>query len=285
MTALPVQRVSPWKQFWILFIFQAQALPKLWRVPLYMLLIFFNDWMSLILPVDTSSPPEMMISNLSLFFLASLLFLSSQTPFFSRVGSKKYFPTAHQWMELSGGFLLMQAVDRRLIHRSMTLLMYLLILAVPVGILLLSLRHPGLKLSFFRDGDVDQYLTHLPESRPIAPMQSHDHPDIFVPRGRVFMAEWHLWAYLVGMLTIQLIYLIDPFKRLGWIKSVTVHMANFLILFTEGVLVIGLISLLNNQSLFFAFLAHQTAFWLLMVPIMILGQLCCERLFSKLEQG
>ena len=88
------------------------------------------------------------------------------------------------------------------------------------------------------------------------------------------------------MLTIQLIYLIDQFKRIGWIRSVPVHLTNFVIFVGEGMLVILLLSLLQKPLLvFFAFLDHQTDFWVLMVPTMILGQLCCERLFARLEQG
>ena len=194
MTVLPFPRFSVWKQFWVLLRFQAETSPRLWRIPLYMMLIFFNDLMPFVLRVDNTSPPELMISNMSLLFLASLLFLSSQAPFFSRFSSKKYFPTTHQWMELSGAFLLTRAVDRRLVHRSMTLLTYCLVLAVPFAVLLLSLRHPGLRLSFFESGEVDKYLSHLPGSILAATSQSHGRPEIFVPHGRTLAAEWHLWG-------------------------------------------------------------------------------------------
>jgi hypothetical protein len=43
-------------------------------------------------------------------------------------------------------------------------------------------------------------------------------------------------------------------------------------------------ALFSSVDLFYSFAAHQTAFWIVTVPMFIVGQFLCERRFARLEQ-
>jgi hypothetical protein len=276
--------MSIWNQFWVLFRWQARWNFKLWRLPVFMSLLYFNDIMKYSLKVDSLWDTE--ISNLSIILLPGMLFLTSRGLFRRRATVPSSSPSAHGWTGEETEFLMARAIDRKIFHRAMTVLIYLLIMVVPVALLLLSFKNADLRVQVFR-GPAEAYLNELPGSTLVPAKAGAIWPTIDLPNGNVLFAGWHVWVLFVAITGVQFFYLIgalDALKKKGWLQGPAIFARYSLIVLAKLILGVAGLCLMGNTHLFVAYTANQTAFWIFAVPLVILGQLCCECLFSRLEQ-
>jgi len=96
---------------------------------------------------------------------------------------------------------------------------------------------------------------------------------LFVGRGNLLVENWHLWFSLVIVIIVpMLLFISHP------LKHPLVRLFAFVIPLVAG----GDLS--SRKAFFFFFVSHQALFWILTVPVLILGQLWCERRFAQLEQ-
>jgi hypothetical protein len=268
----------------MLFKFQALSNRKLWYIPALMLLGFSTDIFRIIQKIDFDLDSQ--ISN------TFVLWLLLWAPY------SKRFPGIHPLAGMSTQFLVSRAVDRNILYRSTLALLYFVILAVPFAIFLFALKKPDLEVYLYSGISPDLCLSHVPGSSLVTTHTGHDRPLIFIPNGNPLIAAWHLWAFLVGMLGMQFLSLI-PYHKLRWLKISPFVWKSFfgillgLLLSVFGILVgllfgllcivVILASLSYNNHLFYSFAAHQTAFWIVTVPMLIVGQFLCERRFARME--
>jgi len=254
---------------------------KLWCIPAVMIPLHLFQILDLFLP-NTTSPLQTEISNWYIGFLPSLVLSSGR------------FRAVRSWVGMPIEFLVSRAIDRRILYRSMVTLFYLAVLIVPVSIFLFS-KNLDARVYIYAGESPEPCLSHVAGSSLLPPPKhSFGQQLILIPNGTRLFAQWRLWFFLVAMSILQFFVLLQfkPFDLSRHLPGYEHFLFGLLwrLLFTAVALFGGLVMIVvfllvfSGLPLFYAFAAHQTVFWLLTVPALILGQFCCERLFARLEQ-
>jgi hypothetical protein len=257
--------MNPTKQFWTLFKFQLTVNPSIW----FMTLAFSMPLLfSLQIPGQIL---DLLIPARSLFFVAFLgVFI---------LAPEILYP-ANQWPGFGPEFLLTRAVDRNILTRARAALFYLLVLVVPIGILLFSLRQPNLQATTYSKILQQECLDHLTGST----LSKDGHGYFYhlsIPYGNVLLAAWHTWEFLLCAIATQmLLHIIYPFKYRRYILP-----------FFALALILGIFaeiffhqSLSPADRLFFSFASHPVLLGTAGILAVILTQLWCERRFTRMEQ-
>jgi hypothetical protein len=263
------------KQFWTLFKFQTTINPFI----VFMLIalispLFFIGGFS-----NSYHPNLYFLLNVQNLFFVGILGLWTLAPEMAQLGGA----AATAWGS-GTEFLLTRAIDRPILYRARAVFFCLLVFVTPLTSLLCSLQNPDLKVTEYSAMAQKQCLQDVPGSA-LEPNPSGNHsPLIRIPRGNVLIEEWHFEMFIVSALLVQaLLLLLYPFKYRAFI---------FYALFMDSILVTLLADLHYLKAatppimerLFFIFAAHQMAVWILTALVLILGQLWCERRFTRLEQ-
>lgn len=263
--------MNPTKQFWTLFKFQALSNRYIWTMSVVLLspqLIILGSRLDL----DDS------ISNM--FMVMALL------PAMLLLTPEKFSVSGTQRGENGFQFLLTRAIDRHILYRSKAALLYLTALLLPVAFFLFSMINPDLQVALGSNISADLCLSHIYGSTLVTSRQGQQL--VFIPDGKLLTAGWHLWALLIALLAIQLVFL-ARFKSFISLKSLPV-VWKLICIGIWAVLILrfgdAFMETLHstNNRLFFSFAAHPFLFWLFAVLVLIPGQLWCERRFTCLEQ-
>jgi len=228
---------------------------------------------------------DLVISNeyLLIALLPCLLLLS---------GSRTFSAPANRWVGNETEFIMTRAIDRNIFYRSKATLLSLIVLIVPVALLLFSFKAPDLQASLHTEISPARCLSHISGSKLVASLPGEAQPLIFIPSGNLLIATWHLWAAMMITIAVQLVVL-SPLPYFDFVRS---RLSRLHILWKMMMIIIWASLVLRfsdalwdaahlaNNDLFFSFAAHQTDFWIVTVPMLIVGQLWCERRFSRLEQ-
>jgi hypothetical protein len=95
----------------------------------------------------------------------------------------------------------------------------------------------------------------------------------FIPQRSHLQDFWQLWIYVAAAILIPiLIFIVHPIKH-----SLTKLVALAILMALLG-------HLASVDAIFACFVTHQSVFWILTIPALILAQLWCERRFAQLEQ-
>jgi hypothetical protein len=219
----------------------------------------------------------MSISNQNLFFVGFVGVMLLAPEIMRSGATSAAWPTGTE-------FLLTRAVDRYLVLRARTVFFYVLVLAIPLFALVASLRNPGLQIREYDKVLHQQILERIPGSAS-APADRDERTDIItIPKGKALVEGWHSWQFLSLAIGTQLfILLIYPLKYGKYILWTTYLGLIFVPLLT--IMSIGYKSggASSGESMFFAFVAHQTLFWIITIAALLLGQLWCERRFARIE--
>jgi hypothetical protein len=222
--------------------------------------------------------------NLSSLLLAQNLFFVGFLGSFVLAPEKFQFGGANAASSSGTEFLLTRAIDRPMLYRSKAAFFYFLILLFPLVTVFYALKNPDLKVTEYSTEAQHLCLHNVPGSILEPNPSGSRSPLISIPRGNVLIEEWHFGQFIISALIVQaLILLLYPFKYRLWIFYALVMSFIFAPLFTdlhhirEG-------TPSQMERLFFSFAAHQSVFWILIALALILGQLWCERRFSRMEQ-
>ena len=192
-------------------------------------------------------------------------------------------------------FLLTRAINRNILFRSRAALFFMVVLALPLVIFILSIREPNVQVMGYSTALREQVRRDLPQSI-IIPDKKHpkvkEFDQILIPDGRVWAAAWCIWKFFVTAIGVEiLILLVYPLKYRRAILA-TIFIAAILLPF--GLIFLDLRknasdthapdTLSFNETTFFSYVAHLPAMWLLTVAALILAQLWCERRFARFEQ-
>ena len=196
-------------------------------------------------------------------------------------------------------FLLTRAVDRTLILRVRSLLYYAVVLIIPLSLLFWSLTNPRLDLKE-SDAKIYQMMLHqVPGSTQVQRVsgvdvsghritQSDRKELISIPYGKVMIASWRLWLLAFTIVCTQIfIFLICQFR----FQKILYYGVGYGLIFLPIPLMIftdkmnfEFHSSLLSEIAFIHFAGHQLLCWLIAIAAMILGQLWCEKRFSRMEQ-
>jgi hypothetical protein len=266
------------KQFWALFKFQTTINPFIWFMPL----VF---GMPLLLPLITGSFSKdyhpgfySLFTNQNLFFViifGSMILAPEKFQLGAANLTSNYFGTE---------FILTRAIDRPVLYRAKTAVLYVLILALPCIALVNSLKDPDLIVSEYSKLVQQECLSNVPGSALLPPKYKKSPPSLIsIPRGNVLTAEWQFGVLLIMAISLQLsILILYPFKY-GKIIFWTFYFG-ILLLPLFDIRSIGKDTPTLNERLFFFFAANQALFWILTSLTFVLGQLWCERRYCRLEQ-
>ena len=274
------------KQFWALLKFQMAINLLIILMPL----IFIMGY----IPYLTRSPGHAynlayLLSNQNIFFVGFIAIMLLAPEVMRSATTSCVWPTGTE-------FLLTRAVDRRLVFRARSLLVYLGILAVPVAMFLFALKSPGLQLAEYNKISYRQVVNQLAGSIPAPAEKDGRSEKITIPNGNTLVESWHIWQFLcVAVCTQVFVLLIYPLKYRRFILWGT-YLGCIFVPLIISILSISRIlsisphdvsrgeSLSTNEAVFFAFVAHQWIFWFVTILALLMGQLWCERRFARLEQ-
>jgi hypothetical protein len=267
------------KQFCALLRFQAMMNPFIFLMPLalgtpYLTAFFMSSSGSGFHP-----QLELLISNQSIWLVGFIGVMLLAPEIVQPGASNVMWSTGTE-------FLLTRAVDRHLVLRARSTFFLLMILTLPVLACLSTLRNPDLLISEYNKVSHQQVLGNIPGSTAEAADKTGMTPPIKIPNGNVMIESWRLWSLICVAMGAQIfIYIIYPLKYRKFILWGIFLAVIFLPLLTIGSRATEVESLSVKERIFFAFVGHQPLFWLSTIAVLILGQLWCERRFSKLEQS
>jgi hypothetical protein len=269
------------KQFWTLVKFQFSLNPALWFLPL-------------IIGV-TSLIPFMINRDATYHSSLSFYFYTNQNFFFVGIfGSMILAPEKFQFNRMKATavysgteFLLTRAIDRPVLYRAKTFLLYSLILLLPICAVIYFLRTPDLIVQESSKPLTQQVLDHVPGCVLSAVPSAHGlQPNIIIPRGDVLIAEWQVWVFILAIIVLQLlISVLSPYKfgkTLFWaLCYIGLLGPAFLPLYQLGKTLQDMPS--PPERLFYFFVEHQPAIWIGTTLAVIGCQIFCERYFARQE--
>ena len=259
------------KQFWTLFKFQFVGNPSVYATPVILALPFMTLWM---MGGHYHSLDLLLMPNFT-FIYAMLIFMILVPEVIQR--SAYAYNTG---IEL----VLTRAVDRPLIYRSKTFLLFLLLLIFPFLMILHSTLQPELKITEYSKATQHYYLESLPGST-ISTEGKGETPVLTIPRGNILLSEYQLWTSLALLVLIQLaITCLYPLK----------HRGSLLWAIYIGFMFVPALSILSplmakgehgtpNIECFLFFASHPVLFWIVAAPVFVLTQVWCERRFVNFE--
>jgi hypothetical protein len=196
-------------------------------------------------------------------------------------------------------FLLTQATDRPLILRMRSVLYYTLVLIIPFTLLCYSLTNPRLDL---KESDARIYkmvLHQVPGSTQVQNMsgvdvsghlitQSDRNELVSIPYGKTMIASWRILLLACSIACTQIfIFLICQlrFQKLLYygVGMGLIFLPLPLMIFTDK-MNFEFHSTDWNEIAFIFFAAHQILCWLIAIAVLVLGQIWCEKRFSRMEQ-
>jgi hypothetical protein len=273
--------MNPTKQFWTLVKFQFLLNPIMWFLPM---IIGISSFIPFIINADHSTYH----SSLSFYFGLGQNFF-----FVAIFGSMIIAPDKFQYNRLKTNmgpagteFFLTRAVDRPILYRSKAFLLYTLILLIPICTVIYFLQAPELVVQENSKIMTQQLLDHIPGSILSVPSDRYSQPPITIPLGKVLIAEWQVWVFLLSALLLQaLVLILYPYKFgriIFWVLCyVGLLGPSFFPLFQLNSTVHGELS--PMEALFYFFVGHQPAIWIGSLLALVLCQVLCERSFARQE--
>jgi hypothetical protein len=255
--------MNPARQFWTLFKFQLSANPFIWIYVFALAtpLLFISSGIQY-LDSLTRSQNLFFVGFLGVMLLAPEIMQSNST----------------QWPAFGSEFLLTRAVDRIQFTRARGALFYSLVLLMPVVIFLVSLKTPDLEVITFSQEEKQECVAFIPGS--VVLKNTHGLDRIQIPGGKVRLAVWHLWSFLMTAAVVQLvIVVIEPFrfrKYIFWGLLMCSPLLPLLVLFSHE-------TFFSSEKFFFLFTRHALLFGIETIFFVILCQLWCERRFAQQE--
>jgi len=196
-------------------------------------------------------------------------------------------------------FLLTRATDRPLILRMRSVLYYSLVLIIPFTLLCYSLTNPRLDL---KESDAKIYkmvLHQVPGSTQVQSMsgvdvsghlitQSDRNELVSIPYGKTMIASWRILLLAASIACTQIFILLICQLRFQKLLFYGVGMGLIflplpLMIFTDK-MNFEFHSTYWNEIAFIFFAAHQILCWLIAIAVLVLGQIWCEKRFSRMEQ-
>ena len=258
------------KQFWALFKFQFTANPFVLVAPVVMIIPLTTNWITR----DFHPSLNTLLMNSSSFIYSVIIFMILAPEIFQRSGSVYASGTE---------LLLTRAVDRPIVYRSKTFLLFLIVPLLPLLFVFQSSRQPDLKISEYSKATQHYYLESLSGST-LSTEGKVSIPVISIPRGNILLKEWLFWTALAMLTTIQLLLAaVYPFKY----RAYLLWAVYFGFIFLPLLSVFPLLSKSNrppvNVEFFLFFASHQILFWAVTGVVFVLTQLWCERRFCRFE--
>jgi hypothetical protein len=273
----------PTKQFWTLVRFQYLLNPSLWALPLLVGIISY-------IPFLIHGSHSSYHSSLSFFFISNQVFffvgifgamiLSPEKFQFGRMRTANY--------SFNSEFLLTRAVDRPIVYRSRAFLLYALFLLVPIGSMIYFTTAPELVINEYSSALTSKVIDSIPGSHAVAESTSHGQPDIVIPHGRLLLAAWQVWIFLLSLMALQLaVSFLSPYKlgpRIFWVLV-------YLSLLGPAFLPLFFIETMKNlpfasvsEGAFFFFVEYQPGIWIGTLMAVVACHFVCEQIFVRQEQ-
>jgi hypothetical protein len=173
------------------------------------------------------------------------------------------------------------------LYRAKAFLVYILILLLPACTVVCFLRAPELIVQESSKAETQQVLNHVPGSTLSVASDAYLQPNIIIPDGRVLIAAWHLWLFLLALIALQLsILILSPYKFGGTIFWILCYLSllgpAFLPLYHIKMQAQAQSS--AQERLFYFFVEHQPIIWIFTFLAVALSQFICERNFARQEQ-
>ena len=266
------------RQFWALLKFQVASKPEIILLPLVFGALYFIPFITAS-GRHGSNTLEYLLSSQNMWLVGFLGVMLLVPEVMTSAATKGLWATGME-------FLLTRAVDRPLVFRARSALFYFIILAIPMTAFLGALKKTDLQIDEYNRTEYGQVLDHMAGSVPSA-VNGEKSTTITIPNGKILVKSWCLWLFVCTAIGVQVfINLVYPLKYRRFILWGT-YLA---FIFFPVFLVVNYFrssaieSLSMRETVFFTFIAHQPFFWLATIAALLLGQLWCERRFSRFEQ-
>ena len=264
------------KQFWALLKFQMMAAPILWIVAIYFAVPLFIAGS---FPVTYHPNLESVLRVRDLLqnlFIVGALGVWTLAP--------EMAPSGRSITSLGTEFLLTRAIDRPILYRSRTALLYFFVFLVPLASLVYSLKSSDLRVAELSPLAQQECLTIFPGSTLLPNPSGRGLPLISLSRGALLVEEWYCWRYALSVLGIQvLLSLLYPFKH----RTLIFFTILVALTFTPLALALRRTNAdfpSSTERWFFSFAAHPGNYWIPTVVSLVLCQLWCEWRFRRLDQ-
>jgi len=262
------------KQFWALFKFQSTINPFIWFMP-----VGFSGslWIPLLNGYANVMPLSSALSNYQLFLVGFLAVMVLAPDLFLNEASRNVWATGTE-------FLLTRATDRKIVYRSKSVFLYLLVLMVPFALLFFASNGSVLKMTEYSKTLQQECVTKLPGTT-LSKDKYGSTDQLTIPNGKVLINSWNVWTTLLTAIASQiLIWTIYPLKFRRFIFWAIYFAVIFGPLTMIGHSAARLDRLSASETLFLLFAPHQMFAWISTILAAILTQLWCERRFARLEQ-